>query len=168
MVIRKANDTDIQNIAELYILNWKTTYIGLLSEQYLNNIDICYGVKKWSDFLKKENHNIFVAYDEQNHFLGFLAYKPDNEIKQCLYVDSLHVLQKSRGKGVGTKLLQYIFQYAIDRKYNNISICIVKGNDNARKLYTKLGAVHYKDFIDDFDGTKSNSEKLIWYDLNCF
>ena len=118
--------------------------------------------------MKKENHNIFVAYDEQNHFLGFLAYKPDNEIKQCLYVDSLHVLQKSRGKGVGTKLLQYIFQYAIDRKYNNISICIVKGNDNARKLYTKLGAVHYKDFIDDFDGTKSNSEKLIWYDLNCF
>ena len=30
MVIRKANDTDIQNIAELYILNWKTTYIGLI------------------------------------------------------------------------------------------------------------------------------------------
>ena len=31
MVIRKANDTDIQNIAELYKLNWKTTYKGLIS-----------------------------------------------------------------------------------------------------------------------------------------
>ncbi len=103
-----------------------------------------------------------------NCFLGFLAYRPDDEIKQCLYLDSLHVSQKARGKGIGTKLIQNVFQYAINKKYHNISICIVKGNENAKKLYTKLGAVHYKYFIDDFDGTKSNSEKLIWYDLNCF
>ena len=30
MVIRKTNDTDIQNIAELYILNWKTILIFVM------------------------------------------------------------------------------------------------------------------------------------------
>ncbi len=49
-----------------------------------------------------------------------------------------------------------------------MSICIVKGNDNAKNIYERLGAVHYKDFIDDFGGTKSNSQKLIWKDLSIF
>ena len=30
-----------------------------------------------------------------------------------------------------------------------------------KSIYKKLGAVHYKYFIDDFGGVKSNSEKLI-------
>ena len=43
----------------------------------------------------------------------------------------------------------------------NMSICIVKGNDNAKRIYEKMGAKHYKDFIDYFGDTESNSEKLI-------
>ena len=49
-----------------------------------------------------------------------------------------------------------------------MSICIVKGNDNAKRIYEKMGAKHYKDFIDYFGDTESNSEKLIWNNLNYF
>ena len=44
----------------------------------------------------------------------------------------------------------------------------VKGNDNAKRIYEKMGAIHYKDFIDYFGDTESNSEKLIWNNLNYF
>ena len=36
MIIRDAVYDDIDNIAKLYISNWKETYKGLLSEDYLN------------------------------------------------------------------------------------------------------------------------------------
>lgn len=41
-----------------------------------------------------------------------------------------------------------------------MSICIVKGNDNAKRIYEKLGAVHYNYFIDDFGRVKSIQKNL--------
>ncbi len=167
MIIKNADKNDIEKIANLYISNWKKTYNGLLSEDYLNNMTLEYCLHKWTKYLNNPSNKIFVAYKDES-FLGFTACKKDDEEDNCLYLDSLHVNKASRGKGVGTKLINKVCKYAIDRGYDRMSICIVKGNDNARKLYKKLGAVHYKDFIDDFGGTKSNSEKLMWNNLNCF
>ena len=167
MMIREANIEDIGNIAELYVSNWKATYKGMLPDEYLNHLDISYGIEKWTLFLKQSNNHIFVAYEDLT-FLGFGACEPDIDLDKCLYLDSLHVCANARGKGVGTKLIQIIGQYAINSNYDKISICIIKGNNNARELYRKLGAVHYLDFVDDFNGIKSNSEKLLWNDLKCF
>ena len=152
MIIRDAVYEDIDNIAKLYISNWKETYKGLLSEDYLNSLTKEYAVEKWSKYLKNENH-IFVAYEE-NEFLGFVASKKDDEEENYWYLDSLHIYR--------------VGQYALKHGYECMSICIVKGNDNAKRIYEKLGAVHYKYFIDDFGGVKSNSEKLIWKNLSIF
>ena len=150
MIIRDAVYDDIDNIAKLYISNWKETYKGLLSEDYLNSLTKEYAVEKWSEFL------------------GFVASKKDDEEENYWYLDSLHITKNSRGKGIGTKLIYRVGQYALKHGYECMSICIVKGNDNAKRIYEKLGAVHYKYFIDDFGGVKSNSEKLIWKNLSIF
>ncbi|MFR5170802.1 MAG: GNAT family N-acetyltransferase [Clostridium paraputrificum] len=104
----------------------------------------------------------------KTEFLGFSACKEDEELKNCLYLDSLHVSEISREKGVGTKLINTVGNYAYIKGYENMSICIVKGNDKAKGLYEKMGAKYYKDFIDYFGNTQSNSEKLIWDNLDCF
>ena len=167
MVIREANDRDIELIVNLYIENWKKTYVGLLPDKFLNSLNIIDGVKKWKEYLIKEKHMIFVAYEDEK-FLGFSACKEDDEIEHCWYLDSLHVSEASRGKGIGTMLINTVGHYAYTTGYECMSICIVKGNDNAKRLYEKLGAKHYKYFVDYFGDTKSNSEKLIWGKLDCF
>lgn len=166
MIIRDAVNEDIDNIAELYISNWKETYRELLPENYLNSLTQENGVKKWFKYLEDGN-NIFVIYEE-DVFLGFVASKKDEDEENCWYLDSLHITKISRGKGIGTKLIYAVGQYALKSGYESMSICIVRGNDNAKRIYEKLGAVHYKYFIDDFGGTKSNSEKLIWKKLSIF
>ncbi|MFL0252875.1 GNAT family N-acetyltransferase [Clostridium neuense] len=167
MIIRKVNDCDIELIANLYIKNWKKTYIGMLPNKFLNSLKVSYGIQKWQEYPRKERHMIFVAYEDEK-FLGFSACKEDDEINHCLYLDSLHVSEDLRGKGIGTKLLNTVGNYAYKEGYKCMSICIVKGNSNAKGLYEKLGAKHYKDFIDYFGSTKSNSEKLIWDNLISF
>lgn len=167
MVIRKANDSDIEMIANLYIGNWKKTYIGVLPNEFLNSLEVSDGIQKWQEYLGKERCMIFVAYEDEK-FLGFSACKEDDEIEHCLYLDSLHVSEASRGKGIGTKLLNTVGHYAYSQGYKCMSICIVKGNSNAKDLYEKLGAKHYKDFIDCFGSIESNSKKLIWDNLNSF
>ena len=167
MNIREANAEDIEPIASLYVMNWKKTYVGLLPDNFLNGLTVNEGIKKWQEYLNKEKHRIFVAYENEK-ILGFSACKEDEELKNCLYLDSLHVSETSRGKGVGPKLINTVGSYAYIKGYEHMSICIVKGNDNAKRIYKKMGAKHYKDFIDYFGDTESNSEKLIWNNLNYF
>ena len=167
MNIREANAEDIEPIASLYVMNWKKTYVGLLPDNFLNGLTVNDGINKWQEYLTKEKHRIFVAYENEK-ILGFSACKEDEELKNCLYLDSLHVSETSRGKGVGTKLINTVGSYAYIKGYEHMSICIVKGNDNAKRIYEKMGAKHYKDFIDYFGDTESNSEKLIWNNLNYF
>lgn len=167
MNIREANTDDIELIANLYVMNWKKTYVGLLPDSFLNGLTVNDGIKKWKEYFTKEKHMIFVAYENEK-FLGFSACKEDEELKNCLYLDSLHVCEISRGKRVGTKLINTVGSYAYIKGYEHMSICIVKGNDKAKGIYEKMGAKHYKDFIDYFENIESNSEKLIWDNLNYF
>ena len=116
MNIREANAEDIEPIASLYVMNWKKTYVGLLPDNFLNGLTVNEGIKKWQEYLNKEKHRIFVAY-ENKKILGFSACKEDEELKNCLYLDSLHVSETSRGKGVGTKLINTVGSYAYIKGY---------------------------------------------------
>lgn len=165
--IRLAGEEDLAQIAALYIENWQTTYRGLLEQSFLDSMDTAELQEKWRRYIAAEECGIFVAYDD-GIFLGFGAYEADDEPEDCIYLASLQVCSTARGRGIGTQIIGAIARRALQNGYRQMSICIVKGNDNARGLYTKLGAVHYKDFIDDFGGALSNSEKLIWRSLTQF
>ena len=161
MEIRFAGREDLENIAGLYVRNHKTVYRGLLSEKYLNGLTVHSALKKWEKRLQNEDSVIWTAW-EGDSFLGFAAAMPDRETEQTWYLESLHVTEDARGKGVGTALIKTAAQYAHEHGYRKMSICIVRGNDSAGSLYHRLGAEHHSFFEDDFNGTVSASEKLIW------
>ena len=43
-----------------------------------------------------------------------------------------------------------------------MGVCFVDANDNARRLYTKLGAVHRMYIEDRFAGDPVKSEVMVW------
>ena len=163
MKIRFANNDDLELIAELYVHNHKTTYRGLLPEEYLSSLTVESARKRWEKYLSDGNL-IWAAY-ESDLFLGFTAGKKDDELDNTWYLDSLHVCENARGRGIGTELIRTMGKYASDKGYAAMSICVVKGNDSAKSLYLRLGAVPFKDFEDNFANTSAKSEKLIWKHL---
>lgn len=164
MIIRLAAETDLDSIAKLYVHNHKTTYRDLLSEEYLNSLTVEGARNRWQGYLA-ENNKIWVAY-ESDIFLGFAAGKEDEEIENTWYLDSLHVSENARGRGIGTQLIRTMAQFASDGGYKSMTICVVKGNETAESLYLRLGAEPYKSFEDSFANTSANSEKLIWEDIS--
>jgi ribosomal protein S18 acetylase RimI-like enzyme len=161
MTIRLATSEDLDSIARLYINNHRQTYAGLLSEDYLSGLTVEYALEKWGKQLQNPEARIWVACEGET-FLGFAAGMPDAELEQTWYLESLHVTGAARGKGVGTALIEAVKQYAYDNGYQKMSVCIVRGNDRAAALYQRLGAEHHSFFEDDFNGTPSASEKMIW------
>ena len=163
-VIRPAAWQDVEAIAQLYVTNHRQTYAGLLSAEYFAQLTETYAIDKWKNYLDNADNCIFVVYEDAQ-FLGFAAGMQDVCLEDTWYLDSLHVTQHARGKGIGSALIHAMSRYAAEHGYGKMSVCIVKGNDDAGALYQKLGAVHALDFEDDFCGTVSQSEKLVWHDL---
>lgn len=161
--IRLAKADDVKNIAALYVYNHRTTYKNLLPAEYFETLTESYAENKWQSYIDDTNNRVWVAEDESG-FLGFAASTADEELTTVWYLDSLHVCEKARGRGIGTALIKTVGNYAYECGYEKMSICIVKGNDNAGALYRKLGARHYK----DFEGKLSHSEKLLWDNLKFF
>ena len=167
MKIKLAEEHDLDKIAEVYRYNHISTYKGLLSDAYISGLTFDYCRDKWKAYAEDTNKRMWVAYEDDT-FLGFTAGMEDSELPCTWYLDSLHVTEAARGKGVGTALLSTMGRFACENGYDSMSICIVRGNDSAGDLYKKLGAEHFSYFCDDFCGTVSNSEKLLWKDLTIF
>ena len=165
MDIRTATSYDLDRIAEIYVKNHTETYRGLLSDDYLDSLTLDYAKEKWNAYLCGKDKKMWVAYSG-DEFLGFAAGTEDKNIADTWYLDSLHITEKARGRGIGTDLIKTMMRCAAENGYTMMSVCIVKGNDNAGSLYKKLGAKHLLDFEDDFCGTISSSEKLIWNNIS--
>lgn len=163
MTIRSATENDVKNISLTYVHNHRTTYKNLLSEEYFRTLTEELAFEKWQTYIKDCKNKVWVAEDDTG-FLGFAASMPDEELSGTWYLDSLHVCESARNKGVGTALINTVGNYALCNKYEKMSICIVIGNKNADKLYRKLGAEHLKYFT----GKMAKSEKLIWKNLKIF
>ena len=165
MLIRSAGPDDLEAIAGIYVTNHRETYKGLLADEYFSKLTPERAGEKWAEYIQDDGKKIWVAC-EGDAVLGFAACRKDSEIADAWYIDSLHTASRARGRGIGTALIRTAREYASGNGYEKMSVCIVKGNEAARKLYTRLGAEHLKDFDDDFCGTVSHSEKLVWNDLD--
>lgn len=123
--IRPAGPEDVKSIASLYVCNHRTTYKNLLPAEYFETLTDAYAENKWQKYIADNNNCVWVAEDE-GVFLGFVASTLDDELPGVWYLDSLHVCESARGKGVGTALIKTVGKYALDNGYKKMSICIVK------------------------------------------
>lgn len=57
----------------------------------------------------------------------------------AIYLEALSVSERARGHGVGTLLLSEIGTLAVDRGYQTVELSVVLENEDARRLYLRLG-----------------------------
>lgn len=81
--------------------------------------------------------------------------KPSGE----LTIECVAVIPEQRGKGYGTKLMEYLIEKGKIQKAQSIGISVTIGNITAEQLYIKAGfneyiTYHKEFFFDAFPGTK--------------
>ena len=55
------------------------------------------------------------------------------------YIDCIGVNPMAQGKGIGTKLLQFLIEEFVEKRRETLGLLVDKDNPNAKKLYLKLG-----------------------------
>ena len=91
------------------------------------------------NFIKDNNNYGFIAKDD-NKAVGFIycysLLKPDG--RYMCYVHSVGVLPSYQGKGIGSKLFEYMVNY-LEKENKNYKYFLLTSEDNmvAQKLYDK-------------------------------
>lgn len=165
--IRLFEEKDLQAVSEMYVENWKTTYPGLVNQEYLDNMNVPWAMDKWVKFLETEGNGMFIA-DKEGKLMGFGAFRPSDHLEDSMFLDALHVSKDARDLGIGSKLIKAIGKKAIEEGFSKMNISIVSGNEHARRLYVNRGVVHYEFEKIDFAGVPSNVEYFMWPTLDAF
>ena len=88
----------------------------------------------------------FICYDKDNVPLGFMwvMYNGGNEFqyrvrKTDVFIFDVLVFETARGKGVCSKMFQYVFKYLRGKGIKSVRLGVRKNNINAMRAYDKIG-----------------------------
>ncbi|MBF7091611.1 GNAT family N-acetyltransferase [Flavobacterium sp. ALJ2] len=164
MIIRKATIKDSNDIATYLLLAMEDIVYKFIGEHnYTKARDFLL------HFIEKENNqysykNCFVVEDDNEIIAAVNIYdgaklhllrepiaqyvrthfnknfNPEDETQKGeFYIDTLGVNPKCQGKGIGSKLLQFLIDEYVTKKQKTLGLLVEDGNPNAKKLYLKLG-----------------------------
>lgn len=164
MIIRKATIKDSESIATHLLLAMEDIIYKFLSKN-----DYTTAKAFLLYFIEKENNqysyqNCFVAEDENEIIAAVSIYdggklnqlrepiiqyvranynptfNPEDETQSGeYYIDSLGVNPKCQGRGIGSKVLQFLIDLYVIEKQQALGLLVEEDNPNAKKLYLKLG-----------------------------
>jgi len=91
---------------------------------------------------EQEHFKILVVENEENEIIGFastfIAWY--SWIGKSLYLDDLYVIEKYRGNGLGSKLMDEVFEMAKEQGCKKVKWQVSKWNKNAIEFYKSKGA----------------------------
>ncbi len=118
--ILKASSKDIRKIIDIEELSYKDPWPReVFIMDYLFNSSALYYIAK-----------------TKNKIVGFIGIWLEST---RLHIINVAVHPEYRNEGVGTQLLLFAIDYAKERKFKEVSLEVRKSNENAIRLYKKLG-----------------------------
>ncbi|MFL0498296.1 N-acetyltransferase family protein [Priestia megaterium] len=168
MKIRKANIDDIKVISKIYVDTWKTTYNGLVPDNFLNELSYEEAENKWMKFLSDSLHKtfIYIASNDAEEIIGFAAAQisNDKEFKGELY--ALYLLPAAQGLGTGRSLISTVAGRFMDEGVSSMMVWVMKNNKSGRGFYKRLGGKYYTHRESQFGGCTVEDEAYGWKDIS--
>ncbi len=109
------------------------------------------GTRKYTDeeletILRDDSRPVFAAVDEKGEVLGyafcvFQQHLGDNILTdiKTLYIDDLCVDENIRGQHIGSRLYEYVVDFARASGCYNVTLNVWACNESARRFYEKCG-----------------------------
>jgi ribosomal protein S18 acetylase RimI-like enzyme len=140
--IREAQIEDSAAIAKVHIDSWRTTYKGIVSDDYLSAMSYQERERKWQElFQAKDNFQFaYVAEVGNNRIVGFASgginRNEATDYQGELY--AIYILHEYQGKGIGRRLTEAIAKRLLLEGRKSMSVWVLESNPACR-FYESLG-----------------------------
>ena len=167
MKIREATSEDIAGIAYVHAESWKTTYRGIVSDEFLDQITVEGRKKLWTRVFASPNKDevMYVAQDETGQIIGLAnggARKEPDEYDAELY--ALYLLKEHQGKGIGKQLIRSVVQKLIEQEYSSFMTWVLAANP-AINFYHRMGGESVAREMITIGNESLEEVKMGWKDI---
>jgi GNAT superfamily N-acetyltransferase len=168
MILREASIQDAGAIANLHADSWRSTYRGILSEDYLANHVHPERMALWQDrFSAEATKPMFVILAETGDQLeGFACVFPHQDKIFGSFLDNLHITPQRTGQGIGRLLLAESARHLLRmRKAGGLYLWVMEQNTRARQFYARAGAAEVETKVLPMpDGGRHPEVRCYWPD----
>lgn len=156
--MRAMTSEDLPAIAALHLANWRDSYGGSLSAEFLGQPVADEIARRWS--VLPRDPDIALVAGEVDGFALVRTQDPDGPL-----LESLHVRQSARGGGLGRVLMAAVARQLIAAGYDNLWLEVFDANGAARAVYRRWGGIETPVFTDVIAGQNVQARKVRWHDL---
>jgi ribosomal protein S18 acetylase RimI-like enzyme len=133
MTIRPAKQSDRELVRAL----WEQFEEELGGPDYLRES----WEEAWSDLSETVRNGVALIAEEDEHAVGFVFCVLGDVGRKTAHVTDLYVAPEARSRGVGSALLAAIIEPAREAGLDHVSLEVLTRNNEARRLYARLGFV---------------------------
>ncbi|HVT96605.1 MAG TPA: GNAT family N-acetyltransferase [Acidobacteriaceae bacterium] len=141
MLIRNAVVNDARPIAQVHLASWKTTYPGLIPQEYIDGLRVEKGTADWQAALSSGRTTVLVAEDEKT-VVGFaaggaIAHAVDGYEGE---LGAIYLLASHQRRGIGAALLRRMAAELQGKGLRNMAVWVLRENP-ACGFYRRLGGI---------------------------
>lgn len=166
-VIRSAVEQDARALAEVHIKTWQSTYRGIMSDNYLDHLEmneLQRRIARWREILnqKEPAAATFVA-TIAGKVVGFVSVGPprDTPPPAASELYAIYLLPAEQKKGIGRQLLAQAIAFWRGRGIASFSLWVAKGNPT-EGFYLHFGGRKDKEQVDTINGQVIPESRYVW------
>lgn len=141
-LLRQAITSDAKGIARVRVVTWQSTYLGLIPDFFLQNLNLEQSTVNWAKRLESsvQSGKTIVA-EIDGTIVGYIGIGVSRDLDASdvgelytIYVDPEH-----QGKGVGSALIREGIKFLKSISFNKATLWVFDGNERAIKYYETHG-----------------------------
>ncbi|WP_175990576.1 GNAT family N-acetyltransferase [Bacillus sp. Marseille-Q1617] len=133
--IRKAGLPDAAGIANVHINSWKTTYIDIVSDEYLDSLTVEDRTVRWDGILKG-SHQTYVCELDNGDIAGFVSIGKEREKKYEGELYAIYLLKEYQRNGIGSDLFSFAMSALKSQGCSNMLVWVLKDNPYKHFYYS--------------------------------
>jgi ribosomal protein S18 acetylase RimI-like enzyme len=145
-LVRRANVDDAPAIAAVHVASWRTSYRGLLPDDYLAAMSETTYEEQWRGFIDRGTSLIYVA-EEDDGIVGFASggheRAGEDEFGGELY--AIYVLEAAQRHGHGRQLVGAMVGGLREMGFADMVVWVLRDNAPGRRFYERLGGVYVRE-----------------------
>lgn len=167
--IRRATREDAEAIAAVHVESWKTTYAGIVPDEYLASLDAGERVGMWRGWLSSPGLFIFVAEDG----VGIIGFVGGGRVREAISgfaaeLYALYVLREHQGRGAGRQLTFALVDRLRREGFESMLVWVLRENP-AVSFYIHLGGMQIASKSIEIGGASLEESAFGWPSLEaCF
>jgi GNAT superfamily N-acetyltransferase len=166
---RRARLADAEAIGAVQVASWRTTYRGIVPEDYLASMTVEDHANRWARLLARPGSlDLTFVVEEEGRVVGFAMggseREGDRRFPGELY--AIYLLQEAQRQGHGRALVEAVSGALLQRGLRSMLVWVLRDNLGARRFYERLGGVYIREHDLDFGaGFTLREVSYGWADL---